>query len=578
LALGLTSACGDDDTSGAGAFCPASTVECVHDRAGRACPADGTGWVAFSCGQGESCSEGACVSVEGSTCTAGTKECVSETLARACSADGTQWAAQACGTGQTCEAGVCTGTFCEPKARICATATAYKTCDDEGSGWVATECPGGTVCEQGNCIAGGACQPGTGICEDATTLSQCKADGSGYEPVTCPATAPCKDGKCQGTVCAVGETRCDSGMVWDLFGNPYVLLTCVDGTRWEQTACDVGSVCAYDNLDRSIWEPWAEAVFNWYEGGYYYSQPRPVLEVPPGATASCQVAVCNSIEMSAIFGGSGSVTCGDPDDSSSPAGDSVSYCRGLPPAVAPHWENLKCAAPYKCDPSDPWDGCDANCRPDQTVCTSGGLMTCKADGTWGAPVPCSTNGTKLCRMQSTGFGEEGKCMDAVCAEYWYDYWWGYGQQWPSESGTCTTDGKVQTCGLDGTLKPAMSCASGTCSAYSTVLYGGAAPGSCSAGGCTSGEQYCWYSDGNGTQYDDCSGGSWSTKNCAAGTACYSTYNNTIKCAQCAPEKRRCSPTVSGQIEYCTADWTWGAPQACPVGSTCSGNSCVKTGS
>jgi hypothetical protein len=184
--------------------------------------------------------------------------------------------------------------------------------------------------------------------------------------------------------------------------------------------------------------------------------------------------------------------------------------------------------PQTCDSSGEWQsmgaGCPVLCNSGScSACTAGTIQcnglqpqTCGSSGAW-------QNSGLPCPYVCSGGGCSGMCVP--------------GSTNPVACGNCGTD--TQTCTTAGTWQ-----GSGTCSGQ----------GTCAPNAIQSCDTYGSYECSAACTWGACS--------------CPST-------PVCAPGATQCS---GASVQTCDACGQWGAATACATGRTCSGGSCVPTGS
>jgi len=151
-------------------------------------------------------------------CTPNAKECVSSTLARVCPADGSGWLAVQCQNGETCKGGDCgldvTTVPCLPSDSFCTSDTTALICNGNGMGFSMKTCPTNTQCVNGGDCLGSSCIIGSSIC-DGLLVRNCSADGSTYTmPSHCPTGQACSDmagGLCAAAACTPGNCNFECG-------------------------------------------------------------------------------------------------------------------------------------------------------------------------------------------------------------------------------------------------------------------------------------------------------------------------------------------------------------------------------
>lgn len=402
----------------------------------------------------------------GPTCSEpGGRECTGSASGIVCAEGSTTAFAFTCATGEVCEDGNCVGQ-CEGGATECVGESVMRICADDGREWVSVACADGTTCQDGACLLPGGlvCTPGEKSCDGPGTTRTCKDDGSGYEEAECPADTECTEGGCRGSVCTIGDTKCDdsaSEWVYDWFEygsepNLSVVYTCVDGSAWVPSPCatdgETSEYCSYNNLNRAdvaafeaavagyslAYQDWENAWEDYYlnEGPQPSDQPppAPTFGVPEAATAECVQTDCGDwfwgetsyfIEYTADERRG----CGDSDDEA-PAYAGWTTCVGFPPYQAPDFVEQSCG--------------------DSAICTTnynGETWTTACEGlTPDADAPLS-----------------GDCYpgESVCtgpSSYQYCYYDGDGSYWSGESSTCP--GEVPTACADSSTFPSREASCG----------------------------------------------------------------------------------------------------------------------
>jgi hypothetical protein len=606
----LFAGCGDGDNTKT-QVCRPAEASCLEDGRAQVCSADGTEFEEFSCEDGETCSNGACVE----ECTPGEFTCAGKSVSRVCTDAGDQWEPIPCPVGTACvEGDGCVPsdegvTICTPDETVCANGTTVKTCDSDGAGWVYTACPAGVACSDGECSfeEGTSCTPRAKACADNVTAATCKDDGTGWTITDCPEGISCTDGVCQGSGCVVGETKCDEPDFLSILasaqsgqngGAPAVnfrtLFTCVDGVNWEATQCGAGTICTYDSVNPAEVKRFTDELTEWYVtfygvfGGGAASASFPALPDTSDSNASCKAPECDIPADQLVvlaqlnyfgydFYGS-SITdlefaqCGDAKDPSADPTASFSLCEGLPPYRNLEWAVTECEAPATCtvNPSifiggAPL-GCASECVPGEVRCAfdASGIdstQECQEDGTWGPAEDCGLieyegeeTYSGVCVPGHAGGPTVGttnaRCVDPVCAQWDAMTSPFYGL--PAEVvGACTQDGLFRACNEDGFLEDPEECDSGTCADW----YGGTLP---QAGGqfvgfcqteCVDGEKQCF----NGNAIQTCVDGEWSLELeiCDADVSCYGydTGNGYYGaiCGECAPNTTLCNEGGTGII-------------------------------
>ncbi len=120
---------GSDPTGQNPKACPGA---CTPQCGGKECGGDGCGGSCGSCGAGETCSSGQCVST-----------CTPSCAGKQCGDDGCGGSCGSCGSGAVCEAGQCVSN--------CTPSCAGKECGDNGCGGSCGSCGSGEICDAGQC-------------------------------------------------------------------------------------------------------------------------------------------------------------------------------------------------------------------------------------------------------------------------------------------------------------------------------------------------------------------------------------------------------------------------------------------
>ncbi len=600
----LFAGCGDGDNTKT-QVCRAAEATCLEDtNGGQVCSADGTELVNFSCEEGETCSNGACVE----ECTPGEFTCAGKAVSRVCTDAGDQWEPVVCPAGTACEEGTgCVPSeegveICTPGESVCANDNTVKTCDDDGAGYYYSTCPTGVSCEDGECSfdAKANCTPRDKACVDRETAATCKDDGTGWTITDCPDGVSCSDGACRGSGCVVGETKCDEpdllSIVTGASGGQgavdfRVLYTCVDGINWEVTQCGAGTICTYDNIPAAEVNRFSDELAEWYLLAYGGGGNLTDFPEPPdtsNSVASCKAPECDApadnfvIITQAIryFGFYGNplslefAQCGDATDSSVDPTTAYSVCEGLPPYRNLEWSITECPEPTTCSTELAYGGpfvdvvptCSSECVPGEVRCSGGSqgipgsidsTQTCGEDGKWGAPEECPVieyDGeeayTGVCVPGHAGGETVGtqtaRCIDPVCA-YWEKYTSPFYGLPVAQVGACTQDGLFRLCNDEGFLEDEEACDTGIC----TNFYGGLdSPAAGQVTGfcgpeCVDGEAVCF----SGNSLRKCVDGEWELELevCDADVSCYGYeisygFYGAI-CGECAPGESYCDGDV-----------------------------------
>jgi len=628
-------ACGDGDNS---TICDPGAITCLDPSGGEVCSEDGTQILAFSCGEGQVCGEnddgeGACVGA----CDSGAKECVSDAVSRVCAEDGHSWVPVACATGTACDAasGECvpnteTGVkICEPDERTCANDRTAKNCESDGTAWVYTACAANEECSEGECVLvdeGVECTPNESECVDSATLARCKPSmddpsrGDGWETFECPDGAPCFDGACRGTVCTVGEVRCDDirqGNVFNALANgtydPRVVYRCnEDGSAWEIEHCASNELCVYDNIASATVNAYVEELKTFAQNGL--STDVPVLAIPESSRASCQAQECPAPytfrELLSYYESGvtaeGSFACGDPLDAESEFGASYSLCEGLPPYNNLHWANYACTGTSTCRysaqasvlPGSTAIGpeCSTSCTPGAVSCYDREhTVTCDEDGSYDleSVTKCASEDGERelwCGAALSGGDglDRGQCLEPACA-VWREALGTFAL--PPGTGACDGNGQFHQCQADGTFAPAEDCEQCALDPIWVGLpdsvFGGLPPGTCGSA-CVEGEQICV------TDYDSpdvpagptgyptpayytCQDGQWEVNTCPDNELCTSYtqqdpdedgfMQRRIICgSDCTPYSSVCGGAGGKQIAHCSASGELGDFENCSYGA------------
>jgi hypothetical protein len=192
-------------------------------------------------------------------CTPMAKECVTNQLARVCPADGSGWLALQCPQGQICMMGDCKpdlNAACIPGDGVCVDANNALRCRANGMGYDMVRCPDKTNCA-GNGQCQGSCVVGSAVCLDTHTLSTC-GDGTTFTNSSCMANTLCVDQTVGGgapmAACLPSECTPDPlcGLVCGNKGNPtapnqeqYISLcqSTPNGYKWISAQCQAPSTC-----------------------------------------------------------------------------------------------------------------------------------------------------------------------------------------------------------------------------------------------------------------------------------------------------------------------------------------------
>jgi hypothetical protein len=222
------------------------------------------------------------------------------------------------------------------------------------------------------------------------------------------------------------------------------------------------------------------------------------------------------------------------------------------------------------------------CSAGSTQCADGGVQDC-VDGTWTAPVPCTSSvcsmgqctgtctpntaqcsGNSVQRCDSTGhLGTPGPCVSQACVA-------GACQGVCVPGGTRCEDGGTESCALDGSWS-----ALAACGTHQACTGGGTTPATCACEttACTGSGTVC----ADGTDLASCmqdGQGCWfpSTPSACTNGACFGSPGSASCCTnQCTTSATKCGgaglQTCQAQGNGCTA---YNAGTACGTHQACTG--------
>ncbi len=390
--------------------------------------------VVTACPGGQTCAAGACAARCANECVMGSAQCVGQGVQRCGNFDEdecTEWsAATPCGDGESCSNGACAAA-CGDECRLGATRCApggLQTCgdvdDDPCSDWgPARACPEGQFCSNGACAA---------VCSDecARGARRCTAGGvetcgqfDGDPCVEWSAATPCADGQvCSNGQCAATcSNECAQGSL-QCAGNGFQTCGQFDGdacVEWSEIiACQAGTSCSDGVCGRFCSDECAEGASRCGGGGVQVCGQFDAdacrewgSAVPCPAGQACAMGACaaqcnDECAMGATrCGGGGVQQCGDFD---------ADVCREWS-AGTPCGEGEACSA-GACLPVAAGCAADAEC-PDGFVCafaTCVARRACQSDGDCAVGERCGVNGACR-RAEASGVG--ANCTnDAECGE------------------------------------------------------------------------------------------------------------------------------------------------------------------
>jgi hypothetical protein len=375
-------------------LCENAQTRCeAGEQAIGTCSASGSGYVAASCDERQSCTrtsgEPECADwicePESQTCNTGA------TSVEVCAANGLDIASRTnCAErGETCVAGECVTSVCDPGELSCEEGDLYR-CSDNGLELELEQaCSIDERCDaaEGTCTLL-VCAPNTLVC-DGDTVRTCNEDGTDYtgDPTACENTEACFDGACLPRIC-VGDYLCDG----------QISRRCVDsGTRLE-----LDETCSLDAAEPT------------------YCNPE---------TGRCELAGCDPSQPVCV----GNIATVCADDGSAPVEggidcqniDEVCFQGGCYPEL--------CTEEYICDQGDLYH-CEDNGSALRLSGECGRPELCDASAGLCLPEVC-TPGDPICNdtiataCDETGAGyepggtdcaetdqacHEGACADVVC--------------------------------------------------------------------------------------------------------------------------------------------------------------------
>ncbi len=266
-------------------------------------------------------------------------------------------------------------------------------------------CDGGSACPSGSsCVPWGfgVAPPGAadgqlygiceaGVCTPASTqcsdggVQTCTQEGTWSIPVQCVEQV-CIDGGCTGS-CAPAEARCadggvlvcSSGATCDVL--PVAVETCQQNGTWGPPAACATQTC----IDASCSGPCIPGTIQCANNG--------VQTCTQGGTWSIPVQCLGQTCVNGACVGS----CAPGDARCSDGGVQVcsdGSCDVLPVAVERCQSGGTSSPPIACTTQTCIGGsCSGPCIPGETQCSgNGGIQTCDSTGSWGAPVPCASQG------------------------------------------------------------------------------------------------------------------------------------------------------------------------------------------
>ncbi|MFK8003175.1 MAG: hypothetical protein AB8H86_26635 [Polyangiales bacterium] len=152
-------------------------VDCAPSCGDAVCGDNGCGGSCGTCGVGEACSEGRCVS-----------GCAPRCSGRECGADGCGGTCGTCGGGENCADGSCVG--------VCTPDCSGRECGSDGCGGSCGRCGSRESCsDSGSCVAN---------CVPSCSGRDCGSDGCGGSCGRCSGSESCEGGSCVGASCGTG--------------------------------------------------------------------------------------------------------------------------------------------------------------------------------------------------------------------------------------------------------------------------------------------------------------------------------------------------------------------------------------
>ncbi len=261
---------------------------------------------------------------------------------------------------------------CSPSSRSCKSDVIAQVCNADGSGQTDQPCGAGERC------SGGVCSSSTNpnVCQDATTALRRLPTGA-FEVVKCPAGTACQGaGLCKGAF-IVGSSACN--------GLQAVALS-ADGLTQTLAQCAANELCVSTGDVNGV----------------------------PGA--ACKAAECIPVKGNVAF-------CGNPKAPTASADKAVTKCLATPEGYK--YVTTLCAGTATCAPGGATNDnnnnvvlvdahCATVCIPGTSKCSSGGVQTCAADGTWplGATACAATEACIVNPIDPS----HAVCVDAPCAK------------------------------------------------------------------------------------------------------------------------------------------------------------------
>ncbi len=427
--------------------------------------------------------------IVGTKCAPSTKECVSPALARVCPADGSGWLAQPCHDGEKCDKGECKpdpNAACLPNSGACLNATTALRCRANAMGFDQINCPSGTTCE-GNGLCAGSCIVGSSICLAGGLVGTC-VNGNTYTPTSCGATELCVSvsstpyptAACKPAACTPTANGCDTvcGNKNDATADQTKFTsTCVatpTGYAWVAVGCSASQTC--NPVGRACaGTKEASCASDCTPGQLRCASNQLSTQIcgPDGKWGAVTACNANPAATSLICQTSPvdptTVLCGDPICAAGARGScDATGLRKCGPDGKLAAAGTACATGACIATGAPIGGvipgaCVTECQAGDERCTANGAtsyQTCSASGRWSVPVGCpSADGgaaAATCLDYRTATSRPAKVCGGVCA--------------PGVTRCVSGDG--------GTVNDAIE----TCSALG--VWG--APASCTVGACTAG--------------------------------------------------------------------------------------------